>query len=88
MSSYPEPDNHIRNKVKVVLDLSNYAKEKELNHATGVETSDLAAKKDFIVLKAEIDKLGINKFVNVPTSLNNLRTKVDDLDVKNWKLFQ
>ena len=83
MSSYPEPDNHIRNKVKVVLDLSNYAKEKELNHATGVETSDLAAKKDFIVLKAEIDKLGINKFVNVPTSLNNLRTKVDDLDVKN-----
>ena len=87
MSSYPEPDNHIRNKVKVVLDLSNYAKEKELNHATGDETSDLAAKKDFIVLKAEIDKLGINKFVNVPTSLNNLRTKVDDLDVKNWKLF-
>ena len=83
MSSYPEPDNHIRNKVKVVLDLSNYAKEKELNHATGVETSDLAAKKDFIVLKAEIDKRGINKFVNVPTSLNNLRTKVDDLDVKN-----
>ena len=83
MSSYPEPDNHIRNKVKVVLDLSNFAKEKELNDATGVETSDLAAKKDFIVLKAEIDKLGINKFVNVPTSLNNLRTKVDDLDVKN-----
>ena len=83
MSSYPEPDNHIRNKVKVVLDLSNFAKEKELNHATGVETSDLAAKKDFIVLKAEIDKRGINKFVNVPTSLNNLRTKVDDLDVKN-----
>ena len=69
--------------MKVVLDLSNFAKEKELNHATGVETSDLAAKKDFIVLKAEIDKLGINKFVNVPTSLNNLRTKVDDLDVKN-----
>ena len=87
MSSYPEPDNHIRNKVKVVLDLSNYAKEKELNHATGVKTSDLAAKKDFIVLKTESDKLGINKFVNVPTSLNNLRTKVDDLDVKNWKLF-
>ena len=51
MSSYPEPDNHIRNKVKVVLDLSNYAKEKELNHATGVETSDLAAKKRFHCFK-------------------------------------
>ena len=25
MSYYPEPDSHIRDKVKVVLDLSNYA---------------------------------------------------------------
>ena len=25
MSYYPEPDNHIKGKVKVVLDLSNYA---------------------------------------------------------------
>ena len=25
MSYYPEPDCHIRDKVKVVLDLSNYA---------------------------------------------------------------
>ena len=29
MSYYPEPDSHIRNKVKVVLDLSNYATTKE-----------------------------------------------------------
>ena len=28
MSHYPEPDIHIRNKVKVVLDLSNYATKK------------------------------------------------------------
>ena len=28
MSYYPEPDSHIRNKVKVVLDLSNYATKK------------------------------------------------------------
>ena len=47
MSYYPEPDTHIRDKVKVVLDLSNYATENELNHATGVDTSDLAAKKRF-----------------------------------------
>ena len=31
MSCYPEPDTHIRVKVKVVLDLSNYAMEKVLN---------------------------------------------------------
>ena len=85
MSYYPEPDSHIRDKVKVVLDLSNYATKKELDHATGVDTSDLAAKKDFIALKAEVDKLDINKLVNVPTSLNNLKTKVDDLDVGKLK---
>ena len=28
MSYYPEPDGHIRDRVKVVLDFSNYAKEK------------------------------------------------------------
>ena len=32
-------------------------------------------------MKAEVVKLGINKLVNVPTGLNNLKTKVDDLDV-------
>ena len=30
MSYYPEPDSHIRDKVKVVLDLSNYATKKNL----------------------------------------------------------
>ena len=32
-------------------------------------------------MKAEVDKLDINKLVNIPISLNNLETKVDDLDV-------
>ena len=85
MSYYPEPDSHISDKVKVVLDLSNYSTKKESAHATGVDTFDLAAKKDLIALKAEVDKLDINKLVNVPTSLNNLKTKVDDLDVGKLK---
>ena len=50
--------------------MSNYATKKELNHAVGVDISDLSAKKDFIVLKDEVDKIGINKLVNVPTSSN------------------
>ena len=45
MSYYPEPDSHMRDKIKVVLDLTNYDTKKELGHATGVDTSDLAAKK-------------------------------------------
>ena len=47
--------------------MSNYATKKELDHATGVDTSDLAVKKDFIALKAEFSQLDINKLVNVPT---------------------
>ena len=36
-------------------------------------------------MKAEVDKLDINKLSNVPNSLNNLETKVDDLDVGKLK---
>ena len=85
MSYYPEADSHIRDKVKVVLDLSNYATKKELEHATGIDTADVFAKKYFVALKAQVDKLDINKLTNVPTSLNNLETKVDDLDVGKLK---
>ena len=80
-SYYPEPYGHISVEVTVVLYLSNYSNKKALDHATDVDTSDLAAKKDFIALKAEVDKLDISKLVNVLTSLNNLKTKVDDTDV-------
>ena len=62
MSCYPEPTHptsHIRNRVKVVLDLLNYAIKKELDLATGVDASDLTANKDFFALKAEVDKLDI-----------------------------
>ena len=51
MGYYPDPGSHIRDKVKVVLDLLNYATEKELDHAIGLDTSDLAVKKHFIALK-------------------------------------
>ena len=71
--------------VNVVLDLSNYATKQELNDATGVDTFNLAAKRDFVALKAEVNKLDINKLVNVPTGLNNLETKIDDLDVDKLK---
>ena len=49
MSYYPEPDSHIRDKVKVVLDLSNHATKKELKYATIIDTSDLAAKKNLML---------------------------------------
>ena len=75
MNYYPQPVSHIRDKLKIVLELSSYATKKELKHATGLDIFDLATKKDFIALKAEVDKLDINKLVNVQTSLNNVRKK-------------
>ena len=36
-------------------------------------------------MKAEVDKLNINDLVYVSTSLNNLKIKVDDLDVRKSK---
>ena len=76
MSYYPEPDSRIRDKVKLVLDLSNYASKKELERTTDIDTFDVVAKKAFIALEAEVDKPDMNKLTNVSTSLNNLKTKV------------
>ena len=36
-------------------------------------------------MKTEVDKVYITKLMNVPTSLNNLETKVDDLGVGKLK---
>ena len=38
-----------------------------------------------MALIAEVDKLDVNKLTNVPTSLNNLKTKVDDFDIGKLK---
>ena len=65
--------------------MTNNATKKELENATGIDPSDLAAKKYFIALRAEVNKLDINKLTNVPTSLNNLNTKVDELNVCKLK---
>ena len=67
--------------------MRNYATEKKVKGASGVDTSNLAVKRDFIALKAEIDKLDITKLVNIPTALNNLKTKIDDLDFHKLKTF-
>ena len=38
-----------------------------------------------ISLKAAVGKLNINKLINFPTSLNNLKATVDDVDVGTLK---
>ena len=59
------------------MELSNYATEVKLKDATGV---------DIIAINAEVHKLDTNKLVNV-RSINNVKTKRDDLVIKKLKLF-
>ena len=52
--------------MKVELDFSNYATKDDLKDATGVNTSNLAAKSDLASLKENIDKIVIDKLKTIP----------------------
>ena len=60
MSDYfPEPTSS-GEKVKVELNLCNYATKADLKNATGVDTSKFSKKVDLAVLKSNEDKLRNN----------------------------
>ena len=65
--------------------MSNYAIAKELDHASSIDTLISLLKKILFSLEAEVAKLDINKLGNVRNSLNNLKTKIDDLNVGKSK---
>ena len=71
MSEYFPQQKFLRGRVKVELDLSNYAAKADFKNATGVNTSDFAKK----------TKLDIDKLKNVPSNLSNLKSKAGKLDV-------
>ena len=80
MNYSPESEIHNRSKVKVVLDLTNYATKNNQNMLK-VLIHLIQLLKKFIASKAEFGKLDINKLFNVSTGLNTLKAKLDDLDV-------
>ena len=57
---FPEPKS-LGDRVKVELDLSNYATKADLKNATGVDTSKFAKKVDSADLKSNFNKLDIDK---------------------------
>ena len=63
------------------VDLSNYTIKTDLKNATGIDTSKLATKSDLVSLKAEVDKLDIDKLKSVPTDLSNLKSKAGKLHI-------
>ena len=74
MSEYfPEPKSF--GKMKVELDLSNYATKTNLKNATGIDTSSSANKVDLASWKSSVDELDVDKLKNVPTNLSKLKSK-------------
>ena len=81
MGEYFSEPKSLDGRVKVELNLSNYATKSDFKNATGVDTLKFAKKVDLANLKSNVDKLDIDKLKNVPTNLSKLKTKVDKLDV-------
>ena len=82
MSQYfPKPYELFGEDINAKVDLSNYATKSDSKHATGIDTSKLAAKFDPVSLKTEVDKVDVEKLINIPTNLGNLKIKVDKLDI-------
>ena len=61
MSKFFRKPKSLGGRVKVELDLSNYATKADLKNATGVDTSKFAKKVDLANLKSNVDKLDIDK---------------------------
>ena len=77
---YPQLKSSV-GRVKVELDLSNYATKADLTNTAGVDTSKFGKKVHFAGLKSNVDKSDINKLKNVPTNLSILKSEVYKLDV-------
>ena len=60
----------------------NYAAKAGLKGATGVNTSNLAAKYNFASLKAEVDKMYIDKVKTAPVDLSKLSNVVNNEVIK------
>ena len=81
MSEY-FPERKSLGKVKVELDLSNYATKTDLKNAAGIDTSSFSKKVDLTNLKTNVDKLDIDTLKNISTNLSNWKSKVDKADVE------
>ena len=79
---FPKPFNsHFGDSIKVKIDLSNYATKTDIKNISLVDTSSFALKTNLSSLKAEVDKLGIDKLIPIAADLSKLSNVVKN-DVK------
>ena len=79
---FPKPYERYSGNVTVELGLFNYVTKAGFKGATGVDVSNLAVKSDLASLKAEVDKVDLDKPKIVLSSLSKLSNVVDHDAVK------
>ena len=82
MSQYFPPYRSSRSRVKVELDLKNYATKSDLCNISHVDVSSFALKTNLASLKTEVDKIDIDKLKTVPIDLSKLSNVVKNDVVK------
>ena len=81
MSQYfPKTYKPFGGDINVKFDLSSYATKAYLKNAIVTDPSKLAAKSDLASVKAEVDKIDLNKLKIPPDDLSNLKNKVHKLN--------
>ena len=75
-SQYYPPYKSSSNNIKVELDLSNYATNKNINDITHVDVSGFESKANLAALKTEVDKIDPDKLKTVLVDLAKLSNVV------------
>ena len=77
MSHYfPKPYEPFGGDINVKVNLSNYAAKADIKNISHVDASSFALKTNLAGLKAEVDKLDIDKLAPVPVDLDLVKNDV------------
>ena len=80
---FPKPFNsHFCDRIKVKIDLSNYATKTDIKNISHVDPSSFALKNNSSSLKTEVDKLDNDRLVPSPADLSKLSYVVKNDVVK------
>ena len=82
MSTYYPLYKNNGNKIKVELDLANYATKHDVKNITHVDGSSYASKTNLAALKTEVDEIDVDKLKTLPDDLAKLTNAVKNETVK------